>query len=369
MQSFIEIWYRNLKLLHIYQIGHFFGCSQSCLCFLKMSLNVIRHLTVATTRIGFWTWIWSTIHWWLGQKVNCSFQHWFYWYENWLVCSWWKIIFKVAGFDFFLNWGTYIISIDKTVSKKIGVLIPSMKFLSLDVALYHCKSTIQSCMEHCCHVWAGAPNYYLELLDKLQKWICRTIGPSVAASLERLAHCRYWNVGITYHLFYRYCFVICLSELAELVPLPYSQGWSTSCSDRFHDFSVTIPKFYKDDYINNFFPHTARLWNYLHIEWFPLAYDLNGFKSRVQGFIQALLLTSVFHEGLSCGCRPQPIAHQQVAPCSWRFKGNLETLSISAITVAFPCIIWWPDIFLFWVSFCRHKACMVALSPHHLPPH
>ena len=43
----------------------------------------------------------------------------------------------------------------------------------------------------CCHVWAGAPSWYLELLDKLQKWICRTVGPSLAASLEPLAHGRH----------------------------------------------------------------------------------------------------------------------------------------------------------------------------------
>ena len=44
-------------------------------------------------------------------------------------------------------------------------------------------------MKYCCYVWAGAPSCYLELLDKLQKWICRTVGPSLAASLETLAHC------------------------------------------------------------------------------------------------------------------------------------------------------------------------------------
>ena len=43
-------------------------------------------------------------------------------------------------------------------------------------------------MEYCCHVWADAPSYYLELLDKLQKRICRTVAPSLAASLEPLAH-------------------------------------------------------------------------------------------------------------------------------------------------------------------------------------
>ena len=84
----------------------------------------------------------------------------------------------------------YIISIAKTVSKEIGALIPYMKFLSPGVALYLCKSTIRPCMEYCCHVWAGAPSCYLEMLDKLQKRICRPVGPSLAASLEPLAHRR-----------------------------------------------------------------------------------------------------------------------------------------------------------------------------------
>ena len=45
-------------------------------------------------------------------------------------------------------------------------------------------------MECCCCVWAGAPRCYLELLDKLQKRICRTVGSSLATSLEPLAHHR-----------------------------------------------------------------------------------------------------------------------------------------------------------------------------------
>ena len=42
---------------------------------------------------------------------------------------------------------SYIISIAKTASKKIGALIRSMKFLSPEVALYLYKSTIHPCME------------------------------------------------------------------------------------------------------------------------------------------------------------------------------------------------------------------------------
>ena len=99
-----------------------------------------------------------------------------------------KSSFKMLGltFSFKLDWGSYIISIAKTASKKIGALICSMKFLSPEVALYLYKSTIRPCMEYCCHVWAGAPSCYLELLDKLQKRICRIVGPSLAASHEPL---------------------------------------------------------------------------------------------------------------------------------------------------------------------------------------
>ena len=173
-----------------------------------------------------------------------------------------------------LDWDPYIICIAKTASKKVGALIRSKKFLSPEVALYLYKSTIRLCMEYCCHVWAGAPICYVELLDKLKKRICRTVGPSLAVSLEPLAHRR--NVA-SLSLFYRYYFGKCSSELAQLVPLHFSQGRFTCYSDSF----VTILKFYKDVCVNSFFPRTARLWHCLPIECCPLTHYLNGFKSRV----------------------------------------------------------------------------------------
>ena len=101
-----------------------------------------------------------------------------------------KSSFKMLGLTFpsKLGWGSYIISVAKTTSKKIGALILSMKFLSPEVALYLYKSTIRPCMEYCFYVRACTPSCYLELLDKLQKRICRTAGPLPAASLE-LLHC------------------------------------------------------------------------------------------------------------------------------------------------------------------------------------
>ena len=191
-----------------------------------------------------------------------------------------KTSFKMLGltFSFKLVWGSYIISVAKTTSKKIGSLIRSMKSLSPDVALYLYKSTIHPCLEYCCHIWASAPSCYLGLLDKLQKRICRTVGPSLAAFLDPLTHHR--NV-VSLSRFYKYYLGRCSSELTHLVQLPFSRGKSACYSDRLHDFSVTIPRCYKDVYVSSFFPRTARLWNTLPIECFPLTYNINGFNSII----------------------------------------------------------------------------------------
>ena len=93
-------------------------------------------------------------------------------------------------------------------------------------------------MEYYWLIWAGTPTCFLVMVDKLQKRVCRTVGATIAAFNEPLSHRR--------NLFYRYYFGRCSSELAELVPFPYSCGRSTRYSDRLHDFSVIVPRCYKD---------------------------------------------------------------------------------------------------------------------------
>ena len=51
-----------------------------------------------------------------------------------------------------LDWCYYIVSIAKTASNEIGVLIRSMKNLFPEDPLYLYKSTIWSCIECWCHV-------------------------------------------------------------------------------------------------------------------------------------------------------------------------------------------------------------------------
>ena len=188
-------------------------------------------------------------------------------------------LLKCWGLTFFLNW---IGALRKIASKKIGAFIYSKKLLSAEVALYLNKSTIWWCVEYLCHVCTGASCCYVELLDKLQKQICQTVGPSLVASLETLA-CHQSVASLS--LFYRCYFGRCLSELAHLVPVLCSRGRSNGYSDKLHDFSVTFLRCYKDVHVNSFFHHTARLWNSLPTEHFPLIYDLDGFMSRINRYI------------------------------------------------------------------------------------
>ena len=82
-----------------------------------------------------------------------------------------KLSFKMLELTFTpkLDWGSYIISIAKTVCKENGALFRSVKFPSSEVALYLYKSTIRPCMEYCRHVWADAPNCFLVLRSRVSK--------------------------------------------------------------------------------------------------------------------------------------------------------------------------------------------------------
>ena len=179
-----------------------------------------------------------------------------------------------------------------------------MKFLSSEVALYLYKSVVRPCMECCCHVWAGAPSSYFEFLEKLQKPICRTVGPSLANSLEPLAHRQ--NVA-SLSLFYKYYFVICSCELAQLVPLPFSRRRSTRYSDRLHVFSGTIHRCLCQLFLSS---HSKTL-EFSAYRMLPLTYDLNGFKSRfnthlltVGSFATDLLYALIFLCFFFCNSMP-----------------------------------------------------------------
>ena len=90
--------------------------------------------------------------------------------------------------------------------------------------------------------------------------------------------------------FVTYYLVECSSELNELVTLPYSRWRSILYSKRLHDFLVTIPRCDKSASVKRFFLR-------MPVDYFPLAYDLNSYKSRVKiPFIFRFLLNT-FRKG------------------------------------------------------------------------
>ena len=102
----------------------------------------------------------------------------------------------------------------------------------------------------------------LEMLDRLQKKICRTVGPSLAEFSWTLGSSSKYSQLISFS----YYFVRCSSQLAQLVSLLYSWERSVCYSDRLHKFPVTISRCYEYIYVTRFFlaqpdPGILCLWN------------------------------------------------------------------------------------------------------------
>ena len=66
--------------------------------------------------------------------------------------------------------------------------------------------------------------------------------------------------------------------------------WKLSRITWLYGFSVNIPRCYKDDYVSSLFPPTIRPSNFLLVEYFPLTYDLNCIKSRVNRHLSVFQL-------------------------------------------------------------------------------
>ena len=134
---------------------------------------------VATTRVSFWTWIWPTRHCRLRQEVACWFQCW-----KTLACFEGK-----SSFSSKLDCGSYIVSIAKTASKKIGTLICLMKFFLLKLLF----------------ISVNLPYGLVWNTVVMSRWVTEAVmldfGSTLAASLQRLGHRR--NV-VSFSLFYRY---------------------------------------------------------------------------------------------------------------------------------------------------------------------
>ena len=123
--------------------------------------------------------------------------------------------------------------------------------------------------KYCYHVMAGAFYCYFDELDRLQNRVYRAAEPWLVVCLQPLVYFRHLA---SLRLFYRYYLVNVrvnwLNWSHSLILVGVLLSILIDCI-----ISVTIARCYSDVYVNSFSPRTARLWNCLLIECFPLTYD------------------------------------------------------------------------------------------------
>ena len=102
---------------------------------------------------------------------------------------------------------------------------------------------------------------------------------------------------------------------------------------------VTIPTCHIDVQVNRFFPHTAKLWNSLPIECFPLTCDLSGLKSRINRHLLTVVLSTQISCMLQSFCASFVLhASQRLFSLTWsesQLKKN-TTKGYKDITKPFP---------------------------------
>ena len=105
-----------------------------------------------------------------------------------------------------LTWKPNINSIAKHASEKLGFLSRARGYFSPHLlAIY--KSQIHPSLEHCSHVWGGAPKSSLHLLDRVQsKAISLINNLNLTNSLQSLSHRRIVaDLSIFYRYFHGHC--------------------------------------------------------------------------------------------------------------------------------------------------------------------
>ena len=141
------------------------------------------------------------------------------------------------------------------------------------------KSQIRPSLEHCSHVWGGAPKSSLNLLDRLKSKAIRLINnPHLTNSLQSLSHRR---LVADLSIFYRYFHGHCSQEFKNIIPDPMRRVRTTRSSTHSHPFQVTLPNPRTLAHKSSFIPRTSQLWNSLPPTTFPESYNLSSFKSNV----------------------------------------------------------------------------------------
>lgn len=179
-----------------------------------------------------------------------------------------------------LRWNNHVFDVAKEAGKCLGFLKRCKKYFTpADLRTIY-TTYIRPKMEYNSHLWAGAPQTLLELLDRIQKRAIMLIDDGrVSNSIDSLKHRR--DVGCV-ALFYRYFHGRCSAEIRGLIPSVQLFSRTTRLSRGAHPFHVVTTfqrtTHYRD---SSFFSRTVRLWNSLPASVFPNSYDVDKLKTNV----------------------------------------------------------------------------------------
>ncbi|CAF4943736.1 unnamed protein product [Pieris macdunnoughi] len=172
----------------------------------------------------------------------------------------------------------------KLASKKLGVLSKARRYFTPGHRMQLYKAQIRPHMEYCSHLWAGAPQYQLLPLDRIQRRAVRIVDDqSLSERLDPLALRR--DVG-SLCIFYRIYHGECSEELFGLIPAAEFHHRTSRQNTKFHPYHLDVRRSTTERFSRQFLPRTTTMWNQLPTEVFPNQFDLGSFKKRAYQFLK-----------------------------------------------------------------------------------
>ena len=155
------------------------------------------------------------------------------------------------------------------------------KLLLISINLTQVMNT--GILEYCSLVWAGAANFYFDMLDKIQKLVrllllllLPLLNPRLIVELQSGQVYFIVITQLDVHLNQLNLFHFLILVAGSLAIL-------TGCMIFF-----SIPRWYQDVYVNRFSLHAVTRQNSVSAECSPLMYDLHGVKTRVNRHLLSL---------------------------------------------------------------------------------